>query len=111
MNLRRIAVAGLASVLIATLAACGGSSETPSTEDEGPVALKFQSLAFLPESQAATKKIVEDFNAANPNIKVELIQGSWDSVHDQLVTQFAGETAPDIIHNESADMTGFAQGG
>ena len=111
MKLRRIAVAGLASVLIATLAACGGSSETPSTEDEGPVTLKFQSLAFLPESQAATKKIVEEFNAANPNIKVELIQGSWDSVHDQLVTQFAGETAPDIIHNESADMTGFAQGG
>ena len=50
-------------------------------------------------------------NAANPNIQVEYIQGSWDSVHDQLVTQFAGETAPDIIHDESADMTGFAQGG
>ena len=111
MKLRRIAAAGLASVLIATLAACGGSGESPGTEDEGPVNLKFQSLAFLPESQTATKKIVDDFNTANPNIKVELIQGSWDSVHDQLVTQFAGETAPDIIHNESADMTGFAQGG
>jgi multiple sugar transport system substrate-binding protein len=112
MKLRRTAAAGLASLLIATLAACGGggSGENPGSE-EGPVNVKFQSLAFLPESQAATKKIVDDFNAANPNTKVELIQGSWDSVHDQLVTQFAGETAPDIIHNESADMAGFAQGG
>jgi multiple sugar transport system substrate-binding protein len=112
MNLRRTVAAGLASLLVASLAACGGGSggESPGSE-EGPVNLKFQSLAFLPESQAATKKIVDDFNAANPDIKVELVQGSWDSVHDQLVTQFAGETAPDIIHNESADMTGFAQGG
>ncbi len=112
MKLRSIAAAGLASLLVVSLAACGGGSESPGTEGGGgTVDLKFQSLAFLPDSQAATKKIVDDFNAANPTIKVELIQGSWDSVHDQLVTQFAGGTAPDIIHDESADMTGFASGG
>ncbi len=111
MKLQRFAAAGLASVLFATLAACGGGGGSDSPAADGPVTVKFQSLAFLPGSQTATKKIVDDFNGANPNIKVELIQGSWDSVHDQLVTQFAGGTAPDIIHNESADMAGFAQGG
>ena len=110
MNLRRIAAAGLTTVLAASLAACGGGG-SGSTSDSGPVTLKFQSLAFLPETQTATKKIVDDFNAANPSIKVDLVQGSWDNVHDQLVTQFAGGTAPDVIHDESADMTGFAQGG
>ena len=49
--------------------------------------LKFQSLAFQKTTVAATKKIVADWNAANPNIQVEYVQGSWDSVHDQLVTQ------------------------
>ena len=111
MNLRRIAAAGLTTVLVASLAACGGGSGSSSDSGSGPVTLKFQSLAFLPGTQAATKKIVDDFNAANPNVKVDLVQGSWDNVHDQLVTQFAGGTAPDIIHDESADMTGFAQGG
>lgn len=111
MNLRRIAAAGLASVLFASLTACGGSSDSSGNSEDGPVTLKFQSLAFLPGTQTATKKIVDDFNAANPKIKVDLVQGSWDNVHDQLVTQFAGGTAPDIIHDESADMTGFAQGG
>ncbi len=111
MNPRRIAAAGLATILFASLTACGGSSDSGSGTEDGPVTLKFQSLAFLPATQTATKKIVDDFNAANPDIKVDLVQGSWDNVHDQLVTQFAGGTAPDIIHDESADMTGFAQGG
>jgi multiple sugar transport system substrate-binding protein len=110
MNHRRIAAAGFASLLFASLAACGGSSTPPST-NQGPVTVRFQSLAFLPDSQAATKKIVDDFNAGNPDTKVDLVQGSWDNVHDQLVTQFAGGTAPDVIQDESADVTGFAQGG
>ena len=112
MNVRRIVAAGLTTVLAASLAACGGGTSSSSTDSgSGPVTLKFQSLAFLPKTQAATKKIVDDFNTANPGVKVDLVQGSWDNVHDQLVTQFAGGTAPDIIHDESADMTGFAQGG
>ena len=106
---RRAAAAGLVSLLIASLAACGGSAGNSSSD--GPVTVKFQSLAFLPATQAATTKIVDDFNAANPKIKVDLIQGSWDSVHDQLVTQFAGGTAPDVVQDESADVTGFGQGG
>lgn len=108
MKLRRLMAAGVASLLVTALAACGGGG--PAGTDE-PVTIKFQSLAFLPESQKAVQKIVDDFNADHPKIKVELIQGSWDNVHDQLVTQFAGGTAPDVIHDESADMTAFAQDG
>ena len=102
-----------AGALVA-LAACGGNSDN-SSGDSGSsnekVTLKFQSLAFQKTTVAATKKIVTDWNAANPNIQVEYVQGSWDSVHDQLVTQFQGGTAPDIIHDESADITGFVNQG
>ncbi|TDW77972.1 ABC transporter substrate-binding protein [Kribbella pratensis] len=102
-----------AGALVA-LAACGGNSDNSSggsgSSDE-KVTLKFQSLAFQKTTVAATKKIVTDWNAANPNIQVEYVQGSWDSVHDQLVTQFQGGTAPDIIHDESADITGFINQG
>ena len=75
------------------------------------VDLTFQSLAFADTTVAATKKIVDTWNAANPNIQVKLIQGSWDNVHDQLVTQFQGGTAPDIIHDSSDDIGGFGQQG
>ena len=95
--------------------ACGAHTADDSSGDSAAstekVTLKFQSLAFQKTTVAATKKIVADWNAANPNIQVEYVQGSWDSVHDQLVTQFQGGTAPDIIHDESADITGFANQG
>ena len=74
-------------------------------------ALTFQSLAFQEPTVAATDEIVAAWNEANPDIQVELRQGSWDNVHDELVTQFAGGTAPDIIHDESADIMGFAEQG
>lgn len=112
--MKKVLTALLAAGALVTLAACGGNSNDDNSSGSGSnekVTLKFQSLAFQKTTVAATKKIVADWNAANPNIQVEYVQGSWDSVHDQLVTQFQGGTAPDIIHDESADITGFINQG
>jgi multiple sugar transport system substrate-binding protein len=112
MTLKRPLVALLAASALVTLAACGGNDANSGSPAPGQkVTLKFQSLAFQKTTVAASKKIVADWNAAHPDIQVEYVQGSWDSVHDQLVTQFQGGTAPDIIHDESADITGFASQG
>jgi multiple sugar transport system substrate-binding protein len=104
-------VAATAAILATgALAACSSSSGGSSSAG-GKITLTFQSLAFQKPTVAAVQKIVSDWNAAHPNIQVKLNQGSWDSVHDQLVTQFQGGTAPDIIHDEAADISGFAQQG
>ena len=102
-------VAGIAAASLA-LAGCSSSGGTDSASG-GKVTLTFQSLAYQDTTVAATKQIVDSWNKANPDIQVKLQQGSWDNVHDQLVTQFQGGTAPDIIHDESADIMGFAQQG
>ena len=52
-----------------------------------------------------------EWNAAHPDVQVEYVQGSWDSVHDQLLTSFEGGEAPDIIHDASDDLADFAYGG
>ncbi|WP_410793327.1 ABC transporter substrate-binding protein [Kribbella sp. C-35] len=109
--MKKVMTALLAAGALVALAACGGNSNNSSGSSDEKVTLKFQSLAFQKTTVAATKKIVADWNATNPNIQVEYVQGSWDSVHDQLVTQFQGGTAPDIIHDESADITGFINQG
>lgn len=112
MTLKRPLVALLAAGALVTLAACGSNADNSGSPAPGEkVTLKFQSLAFQKTTVAASKKIVADWNAAHPDIQVEYVQGSWDSVHDQLVTQFQGGTAPDIIQDESADITGFANQG
>lgn len=112
-NYKKLAIAALAASAL-VVSACG-SGDDDSGDGGGSsgekVTLKFQSLAFQKTTVAATKKIVADWNKAHPDIQVEYVQGSWDSVHDQLVTQFQGGTAPDIIHDESADITGFIRQG
>lgn len=110
--MKKALTALMAAGALVALAACGSGNDSSGDPAPGEkVTLKFQSLAFQKTTVAATKKIVADWNAAHPDVQVEYVQGSWDSVHDQLVTQFQGSTAPDIIHDESADITGFANQG
>lgn len=98
---------------LSLLAAACGSSTSSSTSATGtaPVSLTFSTYAFQPQTVAATKRIVADWNKAHENIQVQLVQVDPNSVHDKLVTQFQGNTAPDIIHDEAADLGGFAKQG
>ncbi|MFF8997339.1 ABC transporter substrate-binding protein [Streptomyces achromogenes] len=95
------------AVLLLLLAGCSPGGRA----DGGPVTLRFQSLAWQPDSVAVTKELVREWNATHPDVKVEYIQGSWDSVHDQLLTSFEGGEAPDVIHDASDDLADFAYGG
>jgi ABC-type glycerol-3-phosphate transport system substrate-binding protein len=103
-----VALAAVATTAAALLSACSSSGGDSSG---GKVTLRFQSLAFQKPTVAAVKTIVDTWNKAHPDIQVKLTQGSWDSIHDQLVTQFEGGTAPDIVHDDAADLAGFAQQG
>ncbi|WP_409468892.1 ABC transporter substrate-binding protein [Streptomyces sp. HC307] len=98
----------LALVLTLLLAGCSGDDGGGS---DGRITLRFQSLAWQEESVEANKELVREWNATHPDVKVEYIQGSWDSVHDQLLTSFEGGEAPDIIHDASDDLADFAYGG
>ncbi|MFI9827457.1 ABC transporter substrate-binding protein [Streptomyces sp. NPDC051913] len=95
-------------VLALLLAGCTGGG---SGKDDGAVTLRFQSLAWQEESVAANQQLVKEWNATHPDVKVDYVQGSWDSVHDQLLTSFEGGEAPDIIHDASDDLADFAYGG
>ena len=107
-----LGIGAAAALLLSGCALNGGeSNDEGGGSAEGPVTLTFQSLAYQDSTVAATKEIVDAWNKDNPDIQIKLTQGTWDNVHDQLVTQFQGGTAPDIIHDESSDIMGFAEQG
>lgn len=110
---RKVSVptAFVAASLLTGCAFSGGGGDEDGGQAEGPVEITFQSLAFQDSTVAATKDIVSEWNEENPDVQVKLRQGSWGNVQDQLVTQFAGGTAPDIIHYEAAAIQGFAEQG
>ncbi|MBG7698940.1 sugar ABC transporter substrate-binding protein [Streptomyces sp. MC1] len=106
-GLMRTRIATALVVLLLLLAGCSPGGRT----DGGPITLRFQSLAWQQESVTANKELVKEWNASHPDIRVEYVQGSWDSVHDQLLTSFEGGEAPDVIHDASDDLADFAYGG
>ncbi|MGI5403575.1 extracellular solute-binding protein [Streptomyces sp. CA-135486] len=105
MRVRLLTAAATALALLLT--GCSDDGK----ERDGKVTLRFQSLAWQKESVDANRELVAEWNARHPDIQVKYVQGSWDSVHDQLLTAFEGGEAPDIIHDASDDLADFAYGG
>ncbi|WP_406465191.1 extracellular solute-binding protein [Streptomyces sp. NBC_00111] len=110
MRRRLPATAAALTALALLLSGCSGGGDRDGDAD-GTVRLSFQSLAWQKESVDANKQLVREWNAAHPDIQVDYVQGSWDNVHDQLLTSFEGGEAPDIIHDASDDLADFAYGG
>ncbi|MEV8564180.1 sugar ABC transporter substrate-binding protein [Streptomyces sp. NPDC051322] len=107
-RIRTAAVALAAAAGLTFVTGCGGGS---SDDSSGHVTLEFLSLAWQKDSVAANKALVKEWNAAHPDVQVKYVQGSWDGIHDQLLTSFEGGQAPDIIHDDASDLTDFAYGG
>ncbi|GHF47190.1 ABC transporter substrate-binding protein [Streptomyces griseosporeus] len=97
----------LIAILVLLLAGCA----SPDGGGDGRIVLRFQSLAWQDDSVRATKELVREWNATHPGVTVRYVQGSWDSVHDQLLTSFEGGEAPDIVHDAADDLADFAHGG
>ncbi|ARX87232.1 MULTISPECIES: ABC transporter substrate-binding protein [Streptomyces] len=108
MTVRVRALGAVAAALVLLLAGCSDGGDG---ESDGRITLRFQSLAWQQESVEANKELVKEWNATHPDVKVEYVQGSWTSIHDQLLTSFEGGEAPDIIHDASDDLADFAYGG
>ncbi|MFF2961857.1 ABC transporter substrate-binding protein [Streptomyces sp. NPDC057963] len=105
----RRAAAAAATALALLLTGCTGTED--GRGDGGRIELSFQSLAWQKESVDANKQLVKEWNETHPGIHVTYVQGSWDTVHDQLLTSFEGDEAPDVIHDASDDLADFAYGG
>ncbi|MET0525331.1 MAG: sugar ABC transporter substrate-binding protein, partial [Nocardioides sp.] len=74
MKYTRTAAAAVASLALA-LAGCATSTDDGPEEEsgDGPVTLRFQSLAFQEPTIKATEDIVDAWNKENPDIQVKYV--------------------------------------
>jgi len=103
---------GLKRTLLAFVSALTliiGAGVVPASSAVTPIT--FVTPAYLPGTVKAFNTVVTDWNKQNPNTPVKLIPGDWGNLGDQLTTQFAAGTAPDVIHFASIDILNFAARG
>jgi multiple sugar transport system substrate-binding protein len=65
-----------------------------------------------PEMPAgALRGIMDDFETANPGIKVKLVSGPYSATHDQIVVGAASGTLSDVVGLDGAWVNGLAKQG
>lgn len=95
MKKRRIAAVA-ASTLVAAmaLAGCSSTPAAPPAEGDGAGTL---TIFAIPNGKAALDKLIPEFEAANPKIKVEVTYAEVDSMISTLRTQLSAGTAADVF--------------
>lgn len=101
-------LAGILSLMIIGIFFWGRVVGFSRESQEDNHAIKFLTLAWQEEAINEVRDMVNQWNTYHPEQPVELIQGTWNSVHDYLITGFETEDVPDIFHYESAVIVDFA---
>ncbi|NQV16089.1 sugar ABC transporter substrate-binding protein [bacterium] len=101
-------IAGLLSVIIISFYIVGETAKRQGTAEVQTGPLRFLSLAWQIEAVEVVQEITAQWNRLHPEQQVELIQGTWNAVHDFLITGFETGDIPDIFHYESAIIVDFA---
>jgi len=105
---RGFILAGILTFVVISMFIISERSGLQSKNNQDDSNIKFLSLAWQVEAITAVREIVDQWNIDHPEQYVELIQGTWNSVHDYLITGFETGDIPDIFHYESAIIVDFA---
>lgn len=92
-------------ILFAGVISC--TSEGP----KGEVTLEWWQFWTDPAIKPAIEKMVADYEAANPNVKIDLTDLTWANGHEKIVVAFSSGTAPDIVELGSDWVAEFSSSG
>ena len=102
-SIKGIASLVLCSIVGLSLAACGNSADPQAQNGSAaggdgtkPVTLRFSWWGNDTRHQA-TLKAIDAYTKLHPNVKIEAEYTGFDGFYNKLLTQFAGQTAPDLF--------------
>jgi multiple sugar transport system substrate-binding protein len=108
--LRRI-LGALTAVLVTVAAVGCGSGPASNTASDGTVTLEFAQW-WAPElPDGSFDKLMAEFEAENPTIKVKLLSAPYASTKQQLVAGAASRTLPDVMGLDGAWVNDFTEQG
>ena len=98
----------LTAILMSTvgLIFCSGNQQKT-----GPVTLEWWQFWTDPAIKPTIEKMVADYEAANPNVKINLTDLTWADGHEKIVIAFSSGTAPEIVELGSDWVAEFSSTG
>lgn len=102
---RKTLLAGAAVLVVAGAAVPAFAQAIPATVDQ-PVTISYYNynLASAGNGAEATKKMIADFEAANPNIKVEGVGASAADITSRIQADVAAGRIPDVVQMVFSDL-------
>src|SRR5262245_61777677 len=91
MNVRRLSAVFAALTAVTMMAACSGGTNAASGGGNS------KTLTLASVDQGSVEDVVKAFEAANPGVKVNYTTAGADQYQQQIRTQLASGTAPDVM--------------
>lgn len=92
-----VRLAAAFAVLATPLVACGDDDPSPAGDDAAPVTLVFESYTFGSDAGGeGTQQLIDEFEAANPHIRIEAIGTPAADIHVSVQTKAAAGDPPDV---------------
>jgi arabinogalactan oligomer/maltooligosaccharide transport system substrate-binding protein len=107
---RGIAATALVASLALAATACGGD-DSGSGKSDGPVTITWWDTSNATNEAPTYKALVEQFEAANKNIKVKYVNVPFDQAQNKFDTAAGSKGAPDILRSEVGWTPAFAKKG
>ncbi|MEV5142911.1 extracellular solute-binding protein [Streptomyces sp. NPDC052727] len=105
---RGIAASALVASLALTATACGGSD---SGKSDGPVTITWWDTSNATNEAPTYKALVQQFEAANKDIKVKYVNVPFDQAQNKFDTAAGAKGAPDVLRSEVGWTPAFAKKG
>ena len=102
MNTKEFRATIMAAAAILALSATGAVAQTT---------IEFIQWWEPEMPKGALRGIMDDFEKANPDIKVKLVSGPYSATHDQIVVGAASGTLSDVVGLDGAWVNGLAKQG
>lgn len=125
--MKPVTVFFLVTMLLLGIVGCGSNSTAQRSTDQGSTAQVSTAQASTDQKDTgkaitmrmswwggesrhkATLKAIEQYQAKNPNIKIQGEYGGWDGYLEKLTTQLAAGTAPDIMQTDYQFLDQFSK--
>lgn len=109
--LRRIGIVLFVVVVAVSLVACGNkakSSGGSASASKQAVTLNFWTLSLQPTYTDYINGVIAAYESSHPNVKVKWTDLPWDGYQEKLISQIAGNNAPDVVNIWTTLVLGLA---